>query len=143
MTLTKAEESGVRSTLEAYAAAYSKKDLRGMLAIFSPGIRGFGSGPDEIVKDHDDLIRQLRRDMGQAESISVTFSDMLVNGQMPVAWAMTNTEIAFAIAGSPAQVLHGRSTMVLRNTGSRWLIEQFHFAMPYTGQSEGQSFPGA
>jgi hypothetical protein len=32
--------------------------------------------------------------------------------------------------------------MVLRNTGSRWLIEQLHFSLPYAEQAAGQSFPG-
>ncbi|HNX18493.1 MAG TPA: hypothetical protein PKM50_09245 [Methanoregula sp.] len=56
---------------------------------------------------------------------------------------MTNSAITFTIPGAGKKTMNGRSTMVMRNTGSRWIIEQFHFAIPYGGQVEGQSFPGA
>jgi hypothetical protein len=56
---------------------------------------------------------------------------------------MTKSAISFTLAGKKMQTLQARSTMVMRNTGSRWQIEQIHFSLPYGGQQAGQSFPGA
>lgn len=112
-------------------------------AIFSPDISGFGSGPDEVIANHHDFIRQIKRDMSQATILSVEFSDRTIFGDGRVAWTTSKSTITFTIDGTGNQALHGRSTIVLRNTGSRWLIEQLHFSLPYGGQSTGQSFPGA
>ena len=143
MTLTKAQEAEVTETIQAYATAYKKKDIMTLSALFSPDISGFGSGPDEVIANHSDFIRQIQRDMSQATILSVEFTDRKIFGDGRIAWATSKSAIAFAINGSKKQVLQGRSTMVLRNTGSRWLIEQLHFSMPYGEQSAGQSFPGA
>jgi uncharacterized protein (TIGR02246 family) len=143
MTLTDAQKAEVKATMEAYAAAYKNKDIKGLLAVFSPDICGFGSGPDEIVLGIDAFVRQVKRDMGQATVNSVKFTDTQIFGEGRVAWLMTKTAISFTPAGKKKQTMHGRSTMVMRNTGSWWKIEQFHFSMPFGGQSDGQSFPGA
>jgi ketosteroid isomerase-like protein len=143
MALTEVQEADVIETMQQYATAYQKKDIRTLSAIFSPDISGFGSGPDEVILNHQDFIRQIKRDMSQGNVLSVEFSDRNICGDGRVAWVTSKSTIMFMISGSKKQALCGRSTMVLRNTGSRWVIEQFHFSMPYGEQSVGQSFPGA
>ncbi|WFN37899.1 nuclear transport factor 2 family protein [Methanomicrobium antiquum] len=143
MSLTEAQKKEVRVAMEAYAAAYKTKDFDGMMNIFSPGICGFGSGPDEIIKNHESFARQIKRDMIQADVESVVFSETQINGEGKVAWVMTQSAIVFTVSGSEKQTVKGRSTMVLRNTDDKWLIEQIHFSMPYGRQAEGQSFPEA
>lgn len=143
MKLSSASEAAVIETMEQYATAYRMKDIRAFSRLFSHDITGFGSGPDEIITNHAGLIRQIRRDMGQADVLSVVFSDRQIFGDGQVAWETSRTAITFTLGGSSKQTIHGRSTMVLRNTGSRWLIEQLHFSMPFGEQSAGQSFPGA
>ena len=142
MTLTKAQKAEVIEAMEAYATAYKKKDVRTLSALFAPEISGFGSGPDEVIADHKDFIRQITRDMSQATILSGEFTDRKIFGEGRVAWATSQTAIAFTTGGTSKHMLHGRSTMVLRNTGSRWMIAQLHFSMPYGEQSAGQSFPG-
>ena len=143
MKLTKAMEAEVIRTMQEYGTAYQKKDLKAFSALFSDEITGFGSGPDEVIADHPGLIRQMRRDISQATILSFEFSDRKIFGDGRVAWATSKSTITFTVDGTKKQVLRGRSTMVLRDTGSRWLIEQLHFSMPYGEQSAGQSFPGA
>jgi ketosteroid isomerase-like protein len=143
MELTAAQEAEVIKTIDAYATAYRKKDITTLSAIFSPDISGFGSGPDEVISNHNDFIRQIKRDMSQATVLLVEFSDRKIFGDGRVAWATSKSTITFTIDGTKKQTLQGRSTMVLRNTGSRWLIEQLHFSLPFGGQLQGQSFPGA
>lgn len=143
MALTKAQEAEIVATMEQYAVAYRKKDIQAFSAIFAPEISGFGSGADEVIRNHAGLIRQIRRDMSQADVHSVEFSDRLIFGDGRVAWATSKSTMTFSINGGAKQNLQGRSTMVLRNTGSRWVIAQLHFSLPFGGQSAGQSFPGA
>lgn len=142
MELTAACEAEVRETIQAYATAYQKKDIKTLSAIFSPTITGFGSGPDEVIGNHDDFIRQIKRDLSQATILSVEFTDRNIFGDGRVAWATSKSTITFTTGGTRKQALRGRSTIVLRNTGNRWLIEQLHFSMPFGGQAQGQSFPG-
>lgn len=142
MALSEAQIAEVIATMQEYATAYQKKDVKTLSAIFSPGISGFGSGPDEVISDHKDFVRQIQRDVSQATILSVEFTDRKICGDGRVAWATSKSAITFTIDGSKKQTLNGRSTMVLRNTGSRWLIEQLHFSLPYGEQSQGQSFPG-
>lgn len=143
MALTEAQKEEIIKTMQQYATAYQKKDIKTLSALFSPGISGFGSGPDEVISNHNDFIRQIRRDMSQATILSVAFTDRKIFGDGRVAWATSKSTMTFTIDGTTKQTLQGRSTMVLRNTGSRWVIEQLHFSLPYSEQSVGQSFPGA
>jgi len=143
MKLTEPQEAEVRETMQKYGTAYQKKDINTLSALFSPDITGFGSGPDEVITDHTGFIRQMKRDISQGTILSFEFSDRQIFGDGRIAWATSKSTIAFTTDGTKKQVLHGRSTMVLRNTGSRWIIEQLHFSLPYGEQSAGQSFPGA
>ncbi|MDD1690730.1 MAG: nuclear transport factor 2 family protein [Methanoregula sp.] len=143
MTLTKIQEAEVTEAIQQYATAYMKKDIRALSALFSQDITGFGSGPDEVITNHDDFIRQMKRDISQATILAVEFTDRKISGDGRIAWATSKSTITFTVDGSKKQALSGRSTMVLKNTGSRWKIEQLHFSLPYGEQSAGQSFPGA
>ena len=143
MNLTEAQKAEVIETINSYSTAYQKKDQKALLVLFSPEISGFGSGPDEVVLDHKDVTRQLKRDLSQATSVSVEFPGLKIFGEGRIAWVTSSCDIAFTVEGRKKQTLSGRTTMVLRNTGSRWVIEQTHFSMPYIEQSPGQSFPGA
>ena len=80
--------------------------------------------------------------MSQATILSVAFTERKIFGEGRVAWATSKSAITFTVDGKEKQTLYGRSTMVLADTGSRWVIEQLHFSMPFGGQSAGQSFPG-
>ena len=143
MKFTEIQKAEVIETLGNYATAYQKKDIKALMALFSPGISGFGSGPDEVVLDRKDFNRQIKRDLSQATSVFVKFTEMKIFGEGRIAWVTSRSNITFTLEGTKKQTMSGRSTMVLRNTGSRWVIEQVHFSMPYIEQAPGQSFPGA
>jgi len=143
MKFTEIQKAEVIETLGNYATAYQKKDIKALMALFSPGISGFGSGPDEVVLDRKDFNRQIKRDLSQATSVFVKFTEMKIFGEGRIAWVTSRSNITFTLEGTKKETMSGRSTMVLRNTGSRWVIEQVHFSMPYIEQAPGQSFPGA
>ena len=143
MKLTAQQEKEIIETLQKYSTAYQKKDIRAFSSLFSREITGFGSGPDEVITDHPSFIRQMKRDISQATILSVEFPDRNIFGDGRIAWLTSTCIFTFTVDGSGKQILSGRSTMVLRNTGSRWLIEQVHFSLPSGEQSAGQSYPGA
>ena len=143
MNLTEAQKAEVKETLRNYGMAYQKKDIKGLLALFSPEISGFGSGPDEVVLNRKDFTRQMKRDLSQVTSVSLEFPGLKIFGEGRVAWVTSGCGFTFTVEGRKKQTMSGRMTMVLRNTGSRWLIEQIHFSMPNVEQAPGQSFPGA
>jgi len=143
MKLTAPQEAEIIETMQKYSTAYRNKDLKAFSALFSREITGFGSGPDEVIADYSSFIRQMKRDISQATILSVEFPDRNIFGDGRIAWVTSQCIFTFTVDGSETQTLPGRSTMVLRNTGSRWLIEQIHFSMPSREQSAGQSYPGA
>ena len=143
MKLTQAQKAEIEETLHNYSMAYQKKDIKALLALCSPEISGFGSGPDEIVLGSKDFTRQMKRDLSQVTSVSVEFPCLKIFGEGRVAWVTSGCDFTFTVEGKKKQTMSGRMTMVLQNTGSRWVIGQIHFSMPYVEQSPGQSFPGA
>jgi ketosteroid isomerase-like protein len=143
MKITEAHKAEITEAMQTYGTAYQKKDIKTLSALFSPEISGFGSGPDEVISDHKQFLRQMKRDASQATIISFEFSDRKIFGDGRIAWVSSTSTITFTADGTKKQTIRGRSTMVLRNTGSRWLIEQLHFSLPCGEQSVGQSFPGA
>ena len=143
MKLSDAQKADVRGAMEHYWSAYRNKDVQALLGAVSPEISGFGSGKDEVVRNIQDFTRQVERDMSQATIISFDCTDTIIHGEGETAWTTSEITFVFTADGKNHQTMKGRSTMVLRNSGDRWIIEQLHFSMPYTEQSSGQSFPDA
>ncbi|MFA5269010.1 MAG: nuclear transport factor 2 family protein [Methanoregula sp.] len=142
MTLTEEQTAEIRETLGRYCAAYQRKDLKALLALFSPDINGFGAGPDEIFRNRKEYAPLVKRDLVQATSISLEFSDLNITGDGRSAWVMSGCNCAFVSVGKGRQTMRVRMTLGLRNTGNRWLIEQLHLSIPNSGQAPGQSFSG-
>jgi ketosteroid isomerase-like protein len=142
MTITEEQKAEVKETLGRYCAAYQGKDLKALLAILSPDISGYGAGPDEIFKNRKEYAPLLKRDLIQATSIILEFTDLNIVGDGRIAWVMNGCNCTFVTEGNDKQTMRVRMTLGLRNTGSRWLIEQLHLSVPNTGQAPGQSFSG-
>ncbi|PKL58357.1 MAG: DUF4440 domain-containing protein, partial [Methanomicrobiales archaeon HGW-Methanomicrobiales-5] len=105
-----------------------------------PEISGYGAGLDEHFRNRKEYAPLLKRDLMQATSISLAFTDLTISGNGPVAWIMSGCNCTFATEGNDKQTMRVRMTLGLINTGSRWLIEQIHLSVPNTGQAPGQSF---
>lgn len=142
MTLTEAQKAGIKETLDRYCVAYQSKDLKALLALFSPDINGYGVGLDEVFKNRKEYAPLLKRDLTQATSISLAFTDLNISGDGQVAWVMSGCNCTFVAEGNDRQTMRVRMTLGLRNTGSRWLIEQLHLSVPNAGQVPGKSFSG-
>jgi ketosteroid isomerase-like protein len=142
MTLTEEQKAEVKETLGRYCAAYQRKDQKALLALFSPDICGYGAGADEIFKNRKEYTQLLKRDLTQATSIFLEFTDLNIVGDGRIAWVMSGCNCTFIAEGKNKQTMRVRMTIGIINTGSRWLITQLHISTPNTGQAPGQSFSG-
>jgi len=142
MTLSEVQKDEVKETLGRYCAAYRQKDLKALLALFSPDISGYGAGPDEHFRNRNEYAPLVQRDLVQATSITLEFTDLNIAGNGPDAWVMSGCTCIFAAEGTGRQMMRVRMTSGLINTGNRWLITQLHISVPNTGQAPGQSFSG-
>jgi hypothetical protein len=142
MALTPSQIDDVLAVLDQYSCAYQEKNSEKIRSLVSPGISGFGSGPDEVVTDPAQFRRQIERDLSQADSVSLALCVLKLDGQMPFAWVTAFCGFRVMVRGE-AILLDGRMTALLRNTGSRWLFEQIHFSLPDECQDAGESYPGS
>jgi ketosteroid isomerase-like protein len=142
MTLTAVQKAEVEETIRRYCAAYQRKDLKALLALFSIDISGYGAGADEIFRNRKEYAPLVQRDLVQASSISLEFPDLNISGNGRTARVMGDCICTFVTGGNTKQVMKVRMTLVLENTGSRWLIGQIHMSVPNAGQATGQSFSG-
>ena len=142
MALTSQQEAEICGMMDCYAEMYRTRNAKGLFSLFSPGICGYGSGPDEVVKDAAAMKAQVKRDLLQADSVRIQFDIQRVSGEMPVAWVMADCDFEVVVKGT-SLCMTGRMTAVLRNTGSRWLFEMVHFAVPAMEQAPGESYPGS
>lgn len=141
MVLSYTQKQDISRVFTAYAEGYRKKDSRAILELCSPDIFGFGSGIDEVCEGRQQFKEVIARDLKQADEVNISFSGMKIEGDPMVAWIGAECTFKAVINGAPL-TMAGRMTAVLKNTGSRWLIEQIHFSMPFVGQDAGQSYGG-
>ena len=139
MVLSQTQKQEITTVLFNYAEGYKKKDVRAIMDLCSQTITGFGSGIDEVYDGRQQVQDALARDLKQADEITIRFSGMKCYGDPGVAWLSTRCTFD-VVMGKERLTMDGRMTAVLKNTGSRWLIEQIHFSMPFAGQEPGQSY---
>lgn len=134
--LSRQTEEQIQGLLERFCDRYSRKDRDGILAITAPDMMGFGTGADEIVRNREEMERQLRRDFEEVESLSVRMADCTIKAEGTIGWVMG--DITFT---ADEKEIPCRITMVLRGTGHRWEIVQMHISQPAADQAKGRSFP--
>lgn len=142
MALTAVQKAEVEETIGRYCAAYQRKDPKALLALFSPDINGYGAGADEVFRNRKEYAPLVQRDLDQASSISLEFPHLNISGNGRTAWVTGDCICTFVATGNNKQVMKVRMTLVLENTGSRWLFMQIHMSVPNAGQAAGQAFSG-
>lgn len=135
------ECTNVDRTIDAYAALYERRDLDGLVSLLDPGVRGYGTGVDEVAADRREFRRAVARDFAQAETASIAFTERRCTVSGDVAWVMGGCRFAFR-SGSADGTLDGRFTAVLRQQEGVWRFAQFHFSVPFGVQAPGASWPG-
>jgi len=135
-------EAGVMSTLNRFIEAIASRNTDSVLSCFAPDpdLVLIGSGVDEKRLGPDELRAHFERDWGQSEAISVELGWTSVSAAGSVAW-VAGDAIVYAKASGQEISLPGWFTAVLEHREGGWLLMQFHFSMPNTEQTEGESFP--
>lgn len=133
--LSRQTEDQIQGLLDTFVDLYSQKDCEGILSITAVDMMGFGTGADEIVRNREEMERQLQRDFEEVESLFVRITDYTIKAEGTIAWVIG--DITFTADG---REITSRLTMVLRGTGHRWEIVQIHISEPAAGQAAGKSF---
>lgn len=129
MTLNQTVVREIHDVVDQYVRSYNAKDERGVLALFSKNISGFGTGKDEIVTNQPRFRKLIRSDLGPANALRIGITTLAIGGEGPVAW-FTGLCSFSGSAGGKRIAMDGRVTAVLANHGGRWLFEQVHFSVP-------------
>src|SRR4051794_32829847 len=87
--------AAVREGLDRFLERYSAKDLDGVLACFALGDDGvfIGSGADGWCTGDTGLRRQVERDFGQAEWLSVEMGHAWITTRERTSWCAVNATV--------------------------------------------------
>jgi ketosteroid isomerase-like protein len=134
-------EAAVRDVLNRMADAYTKRDMRALLALMAPDPDNvmYGTQADEKRVGPAEIQVQAERDWSQTEAGSFELGWTSVSAAGNVAWVAADMTFKATVDGQEL-AFPGRLTAVLEKRGDRWLFVQSHFSLPAPG-AEGQSFP--
>jgi hypothetical protein len=133
--------AAVHGVLDRFAATYSAKDEAGVLGCFAVGSDGvlIGTGADEWRVGDAAVRAQVERDFAQADSLSVEYGELHIDGIERVAWFAAKATIRASVGGEPFESAL-RLTGVVTQRGDDWRIVQSHLSFPADAQEPGQSF---
>lgn len=131
----------VRQLLDELAAAYTEQDHDRALNLFTDDITFVGTGKDELRFGRGELDEQIRRDLTQADALTVRVSDVRVaeTAVPDHAWFYAHVGLEATVDGGTV-AMPMRMTGVACETGGRWRFRQAHFSLPAGEQAEGDSF---
>ena len=137
-----AKAAAILGMLHAFADAYSRRDLDGVMAHFAAGDTPvlFGTGPDERRIGHDQIRAQIQRDFDQSEAITITWGWQSIRVSGRLAWVAAEAQVVARVQGHNLQVPL-RVTFVCEQRKQTWLVIQGHLSSPMPGQAPGHSFP--
>jgi diguanylate cyclase (GGDEF)-like protein len=128
--------------LRRYLEAESTRDLEATMALVGPLHCGFGTGPDEIVRDADHLRELLTRQFAQATESLRYDLDILrtleLGPDVCVVQAILTMHARVAVGHETLSI---RMTFVMHRTPGGWRLPHLHASMPWSLQQEGESFP--
>lgn len=132
----------IRSVVYRMAERYGAMDTDGVLATFvaDGGALVVGTGADEVRFGHEELRRQIDRDLSEVESLSVGMEHLRVSVFGDAAFTFADAVMSVRIGGESLR-FPMRWTLGLVRTADGWRIAQSHASVPWTDQAPGRSFP--
>lgn len=130
--------------VEDYFRIYlAERNAEGTLDLLDLAATGFGTGPDEVGREGDDLRQLYLRDLAQApDPIRFAFSwieGRSLGDQHALAFGLLSLEV-----DTPEGPIHFpdlRLSAVIERQGDRWRMVHHHLSEPTGRQEEGESFP--
>lgn len=137
-----AKAAAVLAVLHAFAGAYARRDLDGVMAHFAPDntLILIGTGPDERRIGPEQVRAQIQRDFDQSEAIGIEWNWHAVTVSGRFAWVAAEARVTARVQEHEMQVPM-RVTFVCEQRKRTWLVVQGHLSLPAPGQTPGHSFP--
>jgi uncharacterized protein (TIGR02246 family) len=132
-------EKEVKALLDAYAAAFEKKDVNAIAALIAPDSTVVFIDSDTALPFTGlEKIKEIyTRDFSQMESGALTYNATSIGSKGDVAWFATGINASVVIDKEKTTV-PAQWSGVLEKRGGKWLIVQSHFSFPIEEQVEGQ-----
>ena len=135
-------ETAVMGVLNKFMETYQKRDIEGLMSLFSPDDDQvmFGTGADEKRIGRDQIRFQAERDWSQTEALAFNFTWHQISAAGSVAW-LAAEGLGQGKAGDQEFEFPVRMTSVLEQRGDKWYLVQSHVSLPSPAQEEGDSVP--
>jgi hypothetical protein len=104
--------------IEQYVHSYNVKDEKGILALFSKNISGFGMARDAIVMNFTWFRKMIRSDISPANAIWFDITILATGREGPGVWVTGLCTFGGSISGKRIH-MDGRMTAVLANHGNK------------------------
>jgi diguanylate cyclase (GGDEF)-like protein len=139
---TRASKEAI-AALRGYLEAESARDLARTLELVDAAHCGFGTGPDEIVRDREELRAILGRQFAQTSNVVSHAVEILSCLEVSPDACLIMAVITFQVEiGGAIEKLAPRFSFLMRRGGDRaWRLLHLHASIPWSLQQEGESFP--
>lgn len=120
-------EQQVLSVLNAFFAAYSKRDLPKCLALFipDPDVVLIGTESDERLVGLDAINERFQSDWSRTDKMSMEMTWHSLSGTADVCWLAAEIMVSVSAEGNKLQ-LPARISVVLERRIEQWLIAHWH-----------------
>jgi uncharacterized protein (TIGR02246 family) len=122
----------VLGVLDAYAKAYTAKDVRALEALYAPdaGLVCIGTAGTEVARGREKVGELLRKDLAEKVSVRLDRTWDSVSSAGDVAWVAAGYRLTSRGTGGDMDA-EARLTAVLQKKDGKWLIRQWHLSVPY------------
>ena len=127
MKVSAQTEQQVLLVIDAFFAAYSKRDLPGCIALFvpDPDVVLIGTESDERLVGPDAIGERFRSDWSRTDEMSMEMTWHSLSGTADVCWLAAEIMVNVSADGNKLQ-LPARISVVLERRAGRWLIAYWH-----------------
>jgi hypothetical protein len=136
----KLPETIAKSIFKHFCHLYKKRDLAGILDLFSQKSNLWGTAIDEYRVGLKEIEEQLKRDWSQSEAGELQIISW-VNSSQNDFWAAAICHAKLMIEGNEYQFEHLRATITVLQENGKWKITHMHASFPDLRNGENQSFP--
>jgi hypothetical protein len=115
------------SVLDAFFAAYSRRDLPECMALFipDPDVVLIGTESDERLVGPDAIAERFRSDWSRTDEMSMEMRWHSLSGAADICWLAAEIMVNVSAEGNRLQ-LPARISVVLERRAERWLIAHWH-----------------
>ncbi|MBR1368422.1 hypothetical protein RJ53_02460 [Methanocalculus chunghsingensis] len=113
----------IEDLLDQFTAAWERRDIPAILGISADDIMGYDPGDDWRVHNRREFEAVLRKRYAMAETFSLRRGACTIKAEGMIAWVIGDLVLTI-----DEEVLPCRFTMVLRGTGHRWVVVQYHLS---------------